>query len=108
MLSTVTFVTPANPGTTPIIPADTTVTNIAIIVHQRAVALILFQEYLAMDNALKQQVVSCVNSIYLHTLTLTLTVSPASQMLQYVKCYYSFMQSTDALAQLAYKPTMPE
>jgi hypothetical protein len=85
MLSTVAFVAQANPGTTPITPAaGTTITSMAIIVCQHAADLILFQEYHATDNVLKQQVISCVNSMYLYAHSVT--ASLASQMLQCIKC----------------------
>lgn len=74
VLSRVTFMALANPGTTSVIPAGTTIANTAIIVHQHAAGyLVLFQQHLAMDNALKQQVISCVNSTHLCTLSHCIT-----------------------------------
>jgi hypothetical protein len=67
--SAVAFVPPANPGTTSNIPGGATGLQISAIIRQHTADANLFQEYLTTDNALKQQVIGAINSMYLHTLS---------------------------------------
>jgi hypothetical protein len=69
-LSAVTFQHPVNPpGTSPIIPANATTSVTSAITRCFTTEAAIFKEYHATDNALKQQVIGCVNSMYLRTLS---------------------------------------
>jgi hypothetical protein len=72
-LSTIAFVPPANPGTTPTIPGGSTGAQTQAVIRQHTTDDKIFREYLACDNALKQQIISCVNSMYLRTLSHRIT-----------------------------------
>jgi hypothetical protein len=82
-LSAIMFVPPANPETTPIIPAGETVAQTATIVRQHTTDVNLFQEYLATGNALnnKSSVVSTAC-----TTKCSVTTSQALQTSPHIKC----------------------
>jgi hypothetical protein len=68
-LSAVLFIPPANPGPLPAFPARATGEQQANLVSRHAPSTALFQEYRATDNALKQQIIGCINKIFLRTLS---------------------------------------
>ena len=68
-LSAVAFQHPVNPGTSPIIPANATTSVTSAITRRFTTEAAIFKEYHATDNALKQQVIGCVDSMYLRTLS---------------------------------------
>jgi hypothetical protein len=97
-LSDIEFIPPANPGTTPNIPAGTTAAMTTTIIRQHITYLELFQEYLATDNTLKQQIIMCINSIYLCTLSLHITGFAnvtTRQLLTHVYATYGRLSPSD-------------
>jgi hypothetical protein len=68
-LSAVAFVPPTNPGQLPAFPARATGKQQANLVRRHAASAALFRERSATDNALKQQVIGCIDSICLRTLS---------------------------------------
>jgi hypothetical protein len=68
-LSAVVFVPPANPGPLPAFPARATGEQQANLVRRHAATTALFREYRATDNALKQQIIGCIDKIFLRTLS---------------------------------------
>ena len=67
-LSNTAFIPPVNPGPTPAIPNAATDHQISAIVRQHTHDTNSFNEYLATDKALKQQVIGAIDTMYLHTL----------------------------------------
>jgi hypothetical protein len=114
-LSAIAFIPPANPGTTPNIPPNTTAAVTATIVRQHNTDSILFREYRATDNALKQQVISCVNSMYLRTLSHRITGfanTTTREMLTHLYTTYgrlspADLQANDAKMKTNYDPSQP-
>jgi hypothetical protein len=114
-LSTVAFVPPANPGTTPTIPGGSTGAQTQAVIRQHTTDDKIFQEYLACDNALKQQIISCVNSMYLRTLSHRITGFAnvtTRQMLTHLYTTYgrltpSDLQANDARMKTNYDPNQP-
>ena len=64
-LSAVAFVHPVNPGTNPVIPPGATTHVTSHLTRVFATQKAIFREYHATDNALKQQVIGCVDGMYL-------------------------------------------
>jgi hypothetical protein len=72
-LSATIFVHPTNSGTIPTIPPGATAAATSAGIRQHTTDLAIFKEYLTTDNALKQQVIASVNSMYLRTLSHRIT-----------------------------------
>jgi hypothetical protein len=72
-LSNIPFVPPVNPGPTAIIPAVATAAQISNLCRLHAEALNRFREYLATDKALKQQLITAIQPIYLLALSHRIT-----------------------------------
>jgi hypothetical protein len=114
-LSAVQFIAPVNPGPTPIVPVGTTVANAAIIVRNHTSDLQSFREWLATDNALKQQIISAINSMFLRTLSHRITGFAnvtTRQMLTHLYQTYGRLnpvdvQDNDARMKEAYDPNQP-
>jgi hypothetical protein len=122
-LSTVPFIAPVNRGTTPNIPVRTTAAAAARLVHQfsyeakifRQYEAKTFRQYNATDNALKQQIIGCMNHIYLRTLSHPVTGFAnvtAGPMLQHL--YRSYRQinpaallTNNTTMKTAYDPNQP-
>jgi len=62
-LSAVAFVHPVNPGTNPVIPPGATTHVTSHLTRVFATQKAIFREYHATDNALKQQVIGCVDGM---------------------------------------------
>jgi hypothetical protein len=67
-LSATPFIHPINPGPQPIIPTGTTGPQIATITRNHTETHQIWNEYLATDKDLKQQVLAAINETYYHTL----------------------------------------
>ena len=67
-LSLIPFIPLVNPGPDPIIPPDSTGPQIFNIRLQFATAAKLFKQYDAVDKALKQQLLGCVNDMFVRAL----------------------------------------
>ena len=63
----VALVHPVNPGTNPVIPPGATTHVTSHLTRVFATQKAIFKEFQATDNALKQQVIGCANSMYLRT-----------------------------------------
>ena len=67
------FVIPADPGPFPILPPDATPAQVKLIETQHREALIAFQTYNAVSNALKRQLLAAIDDTYLRGLRDNLT-----------------------------------
>jgi hypothetical protein len=67
-LSAIPFVAPANPGTAPVLPNAGTAIQIGAAIRDHTEALRLWREYKNVDAALKQQLISTVDCLYVRTL----------------------------------------
>jgi hypothetical protein len=92
MLSNIPFVPPPNPGPTTIIPAIATAAQISNLRRLHAEALARFREYIAIDKALKQQLITAIQPMYLRALSNRIIgFAPTSPR---VKCSSICMQTT--------------
>ena len=67
-LEGVPFVTPLNPGQTFVIPPESTGLTIAALDAAHKIQVRIWKEYLAVNKALKKQLLGCVNEMYYCTL----------------------------------------
>jgi hypothetical protein len=97
-LSALPCVVPVNPGSTPNVPPGTNAANTAFIVRGHTAALRIFREWITTDNAIKQQIISCVEPMYLramrHRITGFANVT-AKQMIAHLYAVYGRLNSTD-------------
>jgi hypothetical protein len=104
---------PVNPGTTPNIPAGTTAAVASRLVRQFSYDTIIFREYNATDNALKQQIIGCINRIYLRTLSHPVTgfanITTRLMLQEHLYCSYgrinpAALLANDSTMKTAYAP----
>ena len=67
-LAATVFISPTNPGPTPIIPTGATGPQIAWLEEEHTEATRSWKEYMATDKALKQQLLSAFDDMYYHSL----------------------------------------
>jgi hypothetical protein len=114
-LSAVPFIAPVNPGTTSNIPAGTTAAAASRLVRQFSYDTKIFREYNATDNALKQQIIRCINRIDLRTLSHPVTGFSnitTRMMLQHLYRSYGRINPAallvnDSTMKTAYDPNQP-
>ena len=114
-LSAIPFIAPVNPGTTPNIPAGTTAAVASRLVRQFSYDTKIFREYNATDHALKQQIIGCINRIYLRTLSHPVTGFAnitTRHMLQHLYRSYgrinpAALLANDSTMKTAYDPNQP-
>jgi hypothetical protein len=115
-LSATAFIPPANPGAVPVpLPAGATAAQITAGIRQHATELMLFREYLATDKALKQQVISTVNAMYLRALSHRITGFAnvtTRQLLDHLYTNYgrlnpADLQTNDTRMRNQYDPNQP-
>jgi hypothetical protein len=95
------FITPANPGATPVIPGGTTGPKILAMIHQHTADSNLFEGYFANNDALKQLVAGAINSMYLCTLSPRITCFanvPTLQMLVHLYSTYGCLSPSNLQA----------
>ena len=114
-LSAVAFVHPVNPGTNPVIPPGATTHVTSHLTRVFATQKAIFREYHATDNALKQQVIGCVDGMYLRTLSHRVTGYAnvtTRQFLVHLYATYGRLSPSDLIAndtkmKSGYDPNLP-
>ena len=115
-ISNIPFVAPANPGPTADLPeGGGTGPVLAAIVAAHKLATDIFKEYNATDKALKQQVISAVNNIYISTLRHRITgfanVSTREMLVHLYTTYGRLtaanIQANDERMKSQYDPNQP-
>jgi hypothetical protein len=114
-LSNHAFIPPNNPGSAPNIPGGSTAAQITEFVRQHTSDTKIFNEYLATDKALKQQVIGAVNAMYLRTLRHRITGFAnvtTRQMLEHLYAQYgrlspADLQENDTRLRAQYDPNQP-
>ena len=110
-LSAVAFVHPVNPGTNPVIPLGATTHVTSHLTCVFATQKAIFREHHATDNALKQQVIACVDGMYLQTLSHRVTGFANVTTRQFLVHLYAALPAdliaNDTKMKSGYDPNLP-
>jgi hypothetical protein len=114
-LSNIPFVPPLNPGPTAVIPAIATAAQISNLHRLHTEALARFREYIATDKALKQQLITAIQPMYLRALSHRITGFAnvtTRQMLVHLYTNYGRLtpadvQANDHTMKAQYDPNQP-
>jgi hypothetical protein len=114
-LSNTPFVPPINPGPTAVIPAGSTAAQINNLRRLHAEALGRFREYIATGKALKQQLITAIQPMYLRALSHRITgfanVTTRNMLVHlyanYGRLTPADVQANDAAMKAPYDPNQP-
>ena len=114
-LTAIPFVTPVNPGTTAVIPLNSTAAQITSLRKEHDDATKVFHQYINVDKALKQQLIEAVDDLYLKALrnkyvgfsNQSFLTMIAHLYLHYAKISPSDLTLNDSAMKKPYDPNLP-